>query len=212
MALAISANGRASGRDLEGRMNETAAERVIASGQVIKIIHGDLTQARVDAIVNAANAYLAHGGGVAGAIVRQGGEEIQRESDAWVREHGPITPERPAITGAGRLPCRFVIHAVGPVWGEGDEDRKLYTAVYNALALAADREFASIALPAISTGIFRFPLERAAEMILDAIRDFFRERGESPLREVHIILFESGSVEPFLNELAQHFPQDSASE
>lgn len=212
MIFAMGADDQNSDFNLEGWMNEIAVERVIASGRVIKIIHGDLTQARVDAIVNAANAHLSHGGGVAGAIVQRGGEEIQKESDAWVREHGPIAPERPAITGAGRLPCRFVIHAVGPVWGEGDEDRKLHTAVYNALALAAERAFESIALPAISTGIFRFPFARAARLILEAIFDFFRDRAESSLREVQIVLFDFQSVQGFLEELAQDFPEGSASE
>src|SRR5512146_11618 len=99
------------------------------SGQRLELVSGDLTEEQVDAIVNAANSHLAHGGGVAGAIVRRGGPSIQAESDAWVHKHGPVTHAEPAYTGAGRLPCRYVIHAVGPIWGAGDEDGKLADAV-----------------------------------------------------------------------------------
>lgn len=189
-------------------MNEVVAQTSILSGQVIKIVHGDLTQARVDAIVNAANAHLAHGGGVAGAIVRRGGEAIQRESDAWVRQHGPIAPEKPAITGAGRLPCRFVIHAVGPVWGEGEEDSKLHAAVYHALRLGNERALTSIAMPAISTGIFRFPLERAARAILSAVVAFFEDHPNSSLRETQIALFDAATLQAFLKAFSGRWPEE----
>src|SRR2546422_11703553 len=101
------------------------AERTLRSGHRVAVGQGDLTEEAVDAIVNAANEYLSHGGGVAGAIVRRGGPKIQHESDAWVNAHGPAQHDRPALTGAGRLPCRAVIHAVGPMWGDGDEAQKL---------------------------------------------------------------------------------------
>ena len=83
------------------------------SGAEFQIVQGDITQEAVDAIVNAANSHLQHGGGVAGVIVRQGGQAIQQESDAWVRAHGPVSHTEPAYTSAGRLPCKYVIHAVG---------------------------------------------------------------------------------------------------
>ena len=105
----------------------------LPSGQTLALYHGDLTEEKVDAIVNAANEHLAHGGGVAGAIVRRGGREIQEESYAWVRQHGPAGHDKPALTGAGKLPCKAVIHAVGPMWGAGDEDRKLRAAYTSAL-------------------------------------------------------------------------------
>ncbi|RPJ52035.1 MAG: macro domain-containing protein, partial [Chloroflexi bacterium] len=84
----------------------------------LEIAQGNLTQELVDAIVNAANKHLAHGGGVAAAIAEAGGPSIQQESEAWVRKHGPVTNAEPAYTHAGKLPARYVIHAVGPVWGE----------------------------------------------------------------------------------------------
>ena len=86
--------------------------------RTLRLVQGDITERDTDAIVNAANSFLQHGGGVAGAISRRGGLVIQRESDAWVSEHGPVSHAEPAVTWGGSLPCRYVIHAVGPVWGE----------------------------------------------------------------------------------------------
>lgn len=170
------------------------------------LIHGDLTESKVDAIVNAANAHLQHGGGVAGAIVRRGGKTIQSESDAWVREYGPVTQEKPALTTAGDLVCQFVIHAVGPVWGEGDEDAKLHAAVYNALRLADFRHFGSVALPAISTGIFGFPKERGVRIILDAILQFLQEYPGTSLEEIQIVLIDQPSVDVFAKEFHRRWP------
>jgi putative ATPase len=179
-------------------MNTLLNEHLFPSGQRLQIVQGDLTQEEVDVIVNAANAQLKHGGGVAGAISRRGGPQIQAESDEWVRQHGPVTHAEPAYTGAGSLPCRTVIHAVGPVWGEGDEDRKLTEAVTGSLHLADRLGLTSIALPAISTGIFGFPKERAAEIILSAIRDYFIQNPGSGLQQVRLTLFDRETVEAFL--------------
>jgi O-acetyl-ADP-ribose deacetylase (regulator of RNase III) len=167
----------------------------------VQIVQGDLTQEEVDAIVNAANAHLQHGGGVAGAISRKGGPEIQEESEAWVRRHGPVTHAEPAYTGAGRLPCRYVIHAVGPVWGEGQEDVKLDAAVTGALQVADRLGLASIALPAISTGIFGFPRERAARIHLAAIHRYFAGQPASGLRQVRLTLFDAEMVGVFQKAL-----------
>ena len=142
-------------------MNQIVARHDIDPQRSCLLVQGDLTEERVDAIVNAANSRLQHGGGVAGAIARRGGAQIQAESDAWVRAHGEVAHDRPAVTGAGRLDCKAVIHAVGPVWGEGGEDAKLRAAVLGALGAAEERGFGSIALPAISTGIFGFPKSAA---------------------------------------------------
>ena len=106
-------------------MRRVLFERQTPAGQTICVVQNDLTAEQVDAIVNAANERLAHGGGVAGAISRRGGPTIQRESAEWIREHGPVPTGSAAITGAGELPARYVIHAVGPVWGTGDEEAKL---------------------------------------------------------------------------------------
>ena len=180
-------------------MNTVLREFRQPTGGCIQIVQGDLTEENVDAIVNAANAYLQHGGGVAGAILRRGGAEIQAESYAWVQQHGPVTHAQPAYTHAGLLPCRYVIHAVGPVWGEGDEDRKLAKAVSGSLALAEQLEIKSISLPAISTGIFGFPKERAARIILTTVRDFLASQARSHLELVRLTLYDQPTLDAFLN-------------
>jgi O-acetyl-ADP-ribose deacetylase (regulator of RNase III) len=189
------------------RMSHLIAEHRLPSGQVLQLIHGDLTEERVDAIVNAANPSLRHGGGVAGAIVRRGGAVIQQESDRWVGAHGLVSHESPALTGAGRLPCRHVIHAVGPVWGEGNEDSKLLAAVTGALCLADRQGFVSLALPAISTGIFGFPKDRGARILIDAILGFFTDHPSGTLKQVRIALIDLPSVRVFAAEFASRWPQ-----
>ncbi|MGB7538289.1 MAG: macro domain-containing protein [Anaerolineales bacterium] len=164
------------------------------------LVQGDITAESVDAIVNAANSRLQHGGGIAGAIVRRGGYAIQEESDAWVRMHGEVTHARPAITGAGSLPCKAVIHAVGPVWGAGDEDGKLRAAVMGALDLADARGFAAIAIPAISTGIFGFPKARAARLIFQTIADFAGAHPAASLREIRVTILDGPTLNVFQEE------------
>lgn len=171
----------------------------LSSESRLEIHFGDITLEKVDAIVNAANSHLAHGGGVAGAIVRAGGDIIQNESDAWINEHGPVTHGQPAYTTGGRLPCRFIIHAVGPVWGEGDEDRKLAESIQGSLDLAEQLNLHSIAFPAISTGIFGFPRERAAVVILDVIRNYFEKQHGTSLETIRIVLFDKTSLHTFMN-------------
>jgi O-acetyl-ADP-ribose deacetylase len=188
-------------------MSRVVAETHLPTGQILQLVHGDLTEERVDAIVNAANAHLQHGGGVAGDIVRRGGAVIQRESAAWVRSHGLVTHDAPALTSAGRLPCRNVIHAVGPVWGEGDEDAKLHAAVSGALRMAEAQGFSSLSLPAISTGIFGFPKDRGARILLGAILAFFLAHPTSRLAHVRIVLIDQPSVRVFEAEFAARWPE-----
>lgn len=167
------------------------------SGQRFELCHGDLTEEALDAIVNAANALLQHGAGVAGAIVRKGGSHIQQESNAWVQRYGPVSHAKPAYTGAGNLPCRYVIHAVGPIWGSGDEDKKLADAIHGSLECAEELGLASITLPPISTGIFGFPRERAAQVFLDTIEAYFTSRPQSPLTLVRLTIIDVPTLTPF---------------
>jgi O-acetyl-ADP-ribose deacetylase (regulator of RNase III) len=183
-------------------MGRRVAEEVLPSGQVLALHHGDLTEEEVDVIVNAANEGLALGGGVAGAIRRRGGDDIQRECHAWVAAHGPAGHDRPAVTGAGRLPCRAIIHAVGPVWGAGDEPRKLEAAYRSALELAHREGFRSIAFPSLSTGIFGFPVERAAPIALAAARAFAGRFPESPVREIRFTVIDAATVDVFRRTLS----------
>src|SRR5919109_2306414 len=103
-------------------MNTILGEKSLPTGQTVQIVQGDITTEEVDAIVNAANEYLQHGGGVARMISAKGGPAIQTESDAWIRQHGRVPHAAPAWTSGGRLPAKYVIHAVGPIWGNGGED------------------------------------------------------------------------------------------
>ena len=178
-------------------MNQVLKETQLSAELTLQLVQGDLTEEHVDAIVNAANTHLQHGGGVAGVISRRGGSQIQAESDAWVRTHGPVPHEKPAYTSAGKLPCRYVIHAVGPVWGEGLEDKKLHAAVVGTLDLTSQLNLASVAFPAISTGIFGFPKERAARIILEAIRSYFARQAGSTVRLVRIVLIDSATLAAF---------------
>ena len=185
-------------------MNHVLAQTTFPSGQTLQLVQGDLTTETVDAIVNAANSQLQHGGGVAGAILRRGGYTIQEESDAWVRSHGPVAHAEPAYTGAGHLPCKYVIHAVGPVWSQasqitGEADQKLAAAVTGSLRLANNLGLASIALPAISTGIFGFPKERAAGIIFAAIQGYLTQYPASSVKLVRLTLFDQPTVEAFLH-------------
>lgn len=186
-------------------MNRIISQHEFSPTHRCLLVQGDITSENVDAIVNAANSRLVHGGGVAGAIVRAGGRAIQDESDAWVRAHGEVTHGRPAVTGAGRLPCKAVIHAVGPVWGAGDEDAKLRAAIGGALDAAHERGFASISIPAVSTGIFGFPKERGAQVIFQAIEDFAAAHPDSPLREIRVTILDDPTLEAFQREFTQRW-------
>jgi O-acetyl-ADP-ribose deacetylase (regulator of RNase III) len=178
-------------------MNTVLVEKNLPSGQTIQIVQGDITIEEVEAIVNAANEHLQHGGGVAWAISKKGGSTIQTESDEWIRQHGPVAHAHPAWTSGGDLPAKYVIHAVGPVWGDGDEDQKLLHAVFGSLRVADELNCVSIAMPAISTGIFGFPKERAAKIILTAIEDYFDSK-PSGLLFVKLVLFDQDIVNVFL--------------
>ena len=170
----------------------------------IKIIHGDITEEETEAITNAANSYLKHGGGVAGAIVRKGGYEIQKESDEIVKSRGPVQVGKAVITGAGKLQAKYVIHTVGPVWGEGDEDNKLKSAIKSVLELAEEHGIKSVAIPAVSSGIFGFPKERAAKIILGEVVEFFKSKKPKNLKEVHLTNIDEYTSELFVKEAKEY--------
>jgi len=156
----------------------------------IELLDGDITEMDTDAIVNAANAKLIMGGGVAGAIKRRGGPEIQEECN----KIGGTFVGGAAITTGGKLKAKYVIHAVGPQWGEGNEDEKLKNATLNSLKLADKNNLESISFPAISAGIFGFPIERCAKIMLRTTIDYLK--GQTGLKKVVFCLFgeESSSV------------------
>jgi O-acetyl-ADP-ribose deacetylase len=179
-------------------MNTVLTERILCTGQTLQIVQGDITSETTDAIVNAANEQLQHGSGVAGAIVRRGGQLIQQESDEWIRAHGEVSHAHPAWTSGGLLPAKYVIHAVGPVWGDGNEDAKLAQAIHGSLDSADELKISSISLPAISTGIFGFPKDRAARVILAAIEKYFSQH-ESGIKFVRLVLFDEATIKSFMS-------------
>lgn len=152
----------------------------------IKVIKGDITKEETEAIVNPANNYLKHGGGVAGAIVRAGGDIIQRESEEYVQKYGPLPTGEATITTGGNLKAKYVIHTVGPRWGEGDEYNKLKRAVQNTLKLAVEKDIKSISIPAISCGIFGFPQDLGTKIIVETIIDFIKKESHN-FEEIHLI-------------------------
>ena len=158
------------------------------------MVRGNLLEEPVDAIVNAANGHLAHGGGVAGVISRAAGPELQLESDRLVAERGPFPTGSAVVTGAGKLPFKGVIHAVGPRFGEGDEEVKLVQALTSAFQRARERGWQSVALPAVSAGIFAVPLDICARAYLKAARS-------SGLRNVRLCLRDQPVIDAVLKEL-----------
>ena len=186
-------------------MAETINHYQFTSGQILEVFKGDITREVTDAIVNAANSHLMHGGGVAAAIARLGGEAIDRESRKWVRLNGPVAHAKPAVTSGGNLLCKFVIHAVGPVWGEGDEEKKLKEAITGSLKTADALKVNSIAFPAISTGIYGFPKDRAAEIFMRSIRDYFIEFPMSIICSVKIVLMDDITLHAFITAFQNEF-------
>ena len=161
----------------------------------LKLIEGDITEMQTDAIVNAANAQLILGGGVAGAIRKKGGHEIQKECN----EIGGTCVGGAVITTAGDLKAKYVIHAVGPQMGEGNEDEKLKNATLNSLKLADERNLKSVAFPAISAGIFGFPIKRCAQIMLKTTIDYLK--GKTGLQKVVFCLFGRENYNVFANQL-----------
>lgn len=163
----------------------------------IVLVEGDITDLAIDAIVNAANSHLAHGAGVAAAIVKKGGQSIQEESDTWVFARGEVPVGEAAITSGCDLHCRYIIHAVGPRMGEGSEDEKLKQATLSSLKLAEKHSLKSIAFPAISTGIFGFPMERCARIMLSVVVDYVK--GQTKLEKIVFCLFGKKAYDIFKN-------------
>ena len=169
----------------------------------VVVIAGDLTAQAVDAIVNAANNRLQHGGGVAAAIVRAGGRIIQDESDQWVRSHGTLPADGAAVTSGGALPAGYVIHVAGPIYREGEDNEGLLRgAVSAALQAAAEVGARSIAFPAISAGIYGYPIAEATAVLADEIVGWTEQR-PGLLREVRLVGYDTAAATHMQNGLAR---------
>jgi O-acetyl-ADP-ribose deacetylase (regulator of RNase III) len=174
------------------------------TGKKLHALQGDITRVQADVIVNAANSRLAGGGGVDGAIHRAGGPEIMRELDGIRARIGMCAPGKAVITGAGRLGAKYVIHAVGPVFrtgreGEADLLRSCYS---ESLRMAAEVEARTVAFPAISTGIYGYPMEEAAEIAAREVRGFLDR--ESPIAEAWFVLFSPDALAAFERQCARY--------
>ena len=175
--------------------------KVDIENHVLELTEGDITEMQTDAIVNAANAQLVLGGGVAGAISKKGGPKIQFQCN----KIGGTFVGGAKITTGGNLKAKYVIHAVGPRMGEGNEDEKLKNATLNSLKVADENHLKSIAFPAISTGIFGFPIQRCAEIMLKTTIDYLK--GQTSLQRVVFCLFGQESYKVFENQLIQQIPK-----
>lgn len=167
-----------------------------AKDTIIRLVEGDITGLSVDVIVNAAGPSLVMGGGVAGAILKKGGREIQEEC----LQIGGTPSGTAVITGAGNLQARYVIHAVGPRAGEGQEDEKLKSATLSALRLADEYKLKSIAFPAISAGIFGYPIHKSAQVMLSTCLEYINQN-KTCLSEIIFCLFGKPAISVFCNEL-----------
>lgn len=164
---------------------------------VLQAVLGDVTAERVDAIVNAANSNLSHRGGLAGAIVARGGKVIQEESDKLA----PVATGDATVTSGGNLPCRWVIHAVGPIWGDGNEEASLRSAIRASLDRAAELGATSIAVPAISTGIFGYPKTEGTATIVKEARSWLDNHPETSLTTVRFTAFDESTAVLFADAI-----------
>ncbi|MBF0607749.1 MAG: macro domain-containing protein [Magnetococcales bacterium] len=174
---------------------EIISEKSIGN-KTLRLVKGDITERDVDTIVNAANSHLQHGGGVAAAIVKKGGNIIQEQSN----KIGYVPVGRAAVTRAGTLPCKAVIHAVGPRMGEGQEDEKLASAAVSSLKLASEHGFESISMPAVSSGIFGFPKDRCAAILVRQSRLFLEQNTQSTLKTVEFCIYDDNTLAYFKSE------------
>ena len=163
----------------------------------ITLVQGDITELDIDAIVNAANAQLILGGGVAGAIRRKGGPTIQQECN----QIGGTYVGGAVITSGGNLKAKHVIHAVGPRMGEGNEDEKLKNATINSLKLMDENKLKIIAFPAISTGIFGYPIDRCAKIMIKTSKEYLQ--GNTQIEKVIFCLFTEEDFKIFSSNLRE---------
>lgn len=180
-------------------------QRIYQYGGVrrLTILQGDITKENVDVIVNAANTSLLGGGGVDGAIHRAAGPILLEECRSIRNRQGSCPAGDAVITRAGNLQAEWVVHAVGPVWNGGNkQESDLLISVYQkSLELAEEKRGSSISFLAISTGIYRFPKEKACELAVTTVLNYFVEKPDSTIQEVRFVLFESASYQLYKNYL-----------
>uniref|UniRef100_A0A672TKB2 Macro domain-containing protein n=1 Tax=Strigops habroptila TaxID=2489341 RepID=A0A672TKB2_STRHB len=190
-------------------------KKMLPDGVVVAVYKDDLCTHPVDVVVNASNEDLKHNGGLAWALLKAAGPELQQECDELVKKNGSLQPGCVVITGAGKLPCKNVVHAVGPRWRKDEAEQcvcLLRQAVKKSLQLAETFNHRSIALPAISGGIFGFPLELCTYSIVASIKETLEEsKGDSSLKEVHLVGDAEGTVQALSEAVKKVFAAELSS-
>ncbi|KAK3746699.1 hypothetical protein QZH41_018917, partial [Actinostola sp. cb2023] len=204
------------------KLNESLSKRICScvtpEGKNIILFKGDLTEHKVDVMVNAANQKLQHIGGVAKAITQKGGREIQAECDELVLRHGDVLDGEVVVTSPGKLPCKRLVHAVGPTWRRSpwstykDEETKEELILAQTVIKALDeaKDFTSIALPAISAGVFGFPADVCAKTIFESVLAYSEENARSNLSEIHIVDMNDDVIKAFTHEMKSRFSKDKS--
>jgi len=187
--------------------SELRYEYEFHGGQILQVRIGDITEETVDAIVNEANSNLQHSSGIAGALAQTGGRDIQIQSDRWIRKYGPVPPGRIAVTEAGTLSVKRIIHAVSPLWrgGNSNEDHEYWDAVWHSLESANKHKFKNIAIPAIGIGFLGFPKERCAYLLVDCVSKFWMKYPKAKLREVRFVNYDTEVAEALVFEMVGKF-------
>jgi O-acetyl-ADP-ribose deacetylase len=172
---------------------------MIVNNRKLSFIQGDITEQNTDAIVNAANSSLMGGGGVDGAIHRAGGPQILEECKCIVARQGRLPTGKAVITTGGKLPAKYVIHTVGPIWygGTRNEAQLLASAYKESLRIAKENRLKTVAFPSISTGAYGYPVDEAAKVAIKAVTEFLAGESDS-LQEVVFVLFDSRTYEAYL--------------
>lgn len=168
----------------------------------IQIIEGDITKIQSDAIVNAANASLMGGGGVDGAIHTAGGQDILNDCKKIIARVGSLPTGEAVITTAGKLPAKHVIHTVGPIWhgGHDNEDEKLKLCYIHSLEKTDNNGLRSVSFPAISTGVYKFPKERAAEIAMNSVNEYLTNK-DSKIDTIKFVLFSKNDLQIYVKIL-----------
>jgi len=178
--------------------------QLVLNSTTVYLLQGDITTIKADAIVNAANSALMGGGGVDGAIHRAGGSLIHKECREIIKKQGSCPTGEAVITAGGNLPAPFVIHTVGPVYrGGADEARLLASCYRNSLALADKNSLSHIVFPSISTGIYAYPVEKAAPAALGAIKEYLEQHVDTIITKVGLILFDQATYASYHTALKQ---------
>ncbi|VDI41166.1 poly [ADP-ribose] polymerase 10/14/15 [Mytilus galloprovincialis] len=191
-------------------INPTGITQIAQSnvaGRLVVAVLGDITQLEVDVIVNAANEDLDHRGGLAKVIVNKGGKDIQTECTKHVKQKGKLSEGEVYCSKAGKLKCKMIAHAFGPVWknGRSNEEDHLRDCVMKSMGETDNRSMSSIAIPAISTGIFGYPTDKATKVIVEAVQDYFKQNSNCKIKKVYLCDINEGTIKLFVDGMKKYF-------